>query len=266
MSGKAADGKECEPLSILVIDDDPGIRRLLLETLHQECWLVVAVGSAEEGLAQLPYTNFAVAFVDHVLPGMDGLTLCGYLRRANPLIEVVLMTGEESPRLRHAALEEGVRFLSKPLTLAEILRVVKEQQDALRQRAVRSAVEDPDFAPRLHTGLLEEVARELDLPPVPDRLKEALIQRLRDCLVRMRSKSRYLEKDRLALFSGIVAARLLGISLPTVMDGRLLAEEYDRLMLRMGKRPEFTTVPDRPMPTCPDEASGSDEPGRSRPR
>lgn len=233
-----------DPLPILVIDDDPGICSMLMEALHCKHHMVVTANSAEEGLAQLPYLNFAVAFVDHYLPRMDGLTLSGYLRRANPLIEVVLMTGEESPRLRHAAQEEGIRFLSKPLSMDAVVRLVEEQHEALNQRAAKMAQSDPWFRPRLDLPLLDEAAAELDLPPTPERLREALVVQLRQALARLRSRNRYSEKDRMLLFAGILAARLLRIPLPTVMDGRTLAEEYDRLMLRLGKRSEFGPLPE----------------------
>ncbi|MBM4319832.1 MAG: response regulator [Deltaproteobacteria bacterium] len=233
-----------DPLAILVIDDDPGICNLLLEALHDERYLVVTVHSAEEGLAQLPCFNFAVAFVDHVLPRMDGLTLSGYLRRANPLIEVVLMTGEETPRLRHAAQEEGIRFLGKPLSIEQVTRLVEEQHQALHQRAEKMKHADPWFCPRLDLPLLDEAAAQLGLPPAPERLREAVVVALRDALAHLRSRGRYNEKDRLLLFAGILAARLLRIPLPAVMDGRSFAEEYDRLMLRLGKRSEFGAPPE----------------------
>ena len=233
-----------DPLPILVIDDDAGIRSLLLEALHDEHHLVVAVGSAEEGLAQLPYLEFAMAFVDHYLPQMDGLTLSGYLRRANPLIDVVLMTGEENPKLRQAAQEEGIRFLAKPLSIDRVLQLVEEQRAALRRRAEVLTREDPHHCPRLDLPLLDEAAAELQLPPVPERLREALVGQLRSSLSHLRSRSRFEEKDRLLLYAGILTARMLRIPLPSVIDGRSFAEEYDRLMLRLGKRSEFTAPPE----------------------
>jgi len=234
------------PLAVLVIDDDPAVRGLLLDALTQEHRVVVAVESAEEGLAQLPYHEFAVAFVDHRLPAMDGLTLCGYLRRASPLLEVVLVTGEESRSLRHQVQEEGLRFLPKPLVLDDVLQLVAEQEQQLRRRATDPAP-DPYLHPRLDEGLLDEVALELGLPPAPERLREALTLRLKEAARQLRSRTLPQERDRVLLFSGIVACRLLGIPLPTVPDGRSLAEEYDRLMLRQGRATAFTP----PAPATP---------------
>lgn len=227
---------------VLVIDDDPGIRSFLIDVLHGKEYTVVAVASAEEGLAQLPYLRFGVAFVDHHLPRMDGITLCGYLRRANPLIDVVMITGEENPSLRKAAESEGIHFLQKPLSVDQILQIVEETREALEQHAAATDTKDPFFAPRLGP-LLDEAAVQLGLPAVPARLRETLVRGLKSCVSRLRSRSRFSEKERVMLFAGILTARLLGITLPLAADGRSLAEEYDRLMLRMGKRAEFGQPP-----------------------
>lgn len=228
---------EQDAVNVLVIDDDPDIRMLLTDALHGEGYTVVAVGTAEEGLSQLPYMDFAVAFVDHNLPAMDGLTLSGYLRRANQRIEVVLITGSEDETLRRAADEEDVRFLSKPLDIDDLLTVVEEQ---IAQRACReAATQDEDYAPRLGLLATSHLGQELQLPPASARLGNVLAKRVKRCLSRLRSPRSYDEQDRVLALAGLITSRVLGVSLPCTSDGRTLFEEYDRLMARMGKRTEF---------------------------
>ncbi len=228
---------ERDAVNVLVIDDEPGIRMLLTDALHGEGYTVVAVGSAEEGLAQLPYMDFLVAFVDHNLPAMDGLTLSGYLRRANQRIEVVLITGSEDECLRRAAEEEDVRFLAKPLSIDRVLSLVEEQ---VQQRIqLEAAAGDTDHAPRTHLLADGQLVRELRLPAASTRLGNVLVKRIKRCLSRMRSPRSYNEQDRVLALAGLITARVLQVSVPCTSDGRTLHEEYDRLMARMGKRTEF---------------------------
>ena len=60
-------------LHALVIDDDPDMRALMVDTLHPEGVQVIPAESAEAGLEQLPFFRFDAAFIDHMLPGMEGL-------------------------------------------------------------------------------------------------------------------------------------------------------------------------------------------------
>ncbi len=230
--------------SILVIDDDQGILDLFVEALHMEGYTVVAVDSAEAGLEQLPYNDFSVAFVDHHLPGMDGLTLCGYLRRANPLVEVVLMTGAPDARLEQAAREEGIRFLTKPLDFDEILDLVEDHVERLSEREDRLAEPPPFFSPVFSPYLARAVANA-GLPAAPERLQRALIRELKAALSRLRTRRTHDERDRTFALAGILAARLLGIDLPKVADGRTMEEEYDRLMAIKGLRTEFASTVER---------------------
>ena len=98
MGTKGLSGK-VEPLNILVIDDEPELRNLFARILNGEQHQVVLAESAEEGLQLLPHWTFHIAFVDHNLPGMEGLVLGEYLRRNNPDMSIVMMTGSEDPRI-----------------------------------------------------------------------------------------------------------------------------------------------------------------------
>ncbi|MEO8179468.1 MAG: response regulator, partial [Deltaproteobacteria bacterium] len=91
MAPRTASNK-AEPLNILVIDDDADLRQMFERLFNGEQHQVVLSASAEEGLQLLPHWTFHIAFVDHRLPGMDGLVLGEYLRRNNPDMSIVMMT------------------------------------------------------------------------------------------------------------------------------------------------------------------------------
>lgn len=91
------------PERILVIDDEVSIRDFLLDFLQEKGFIVKGCGSAEEGLSLLEEEP-AVALVDLVLPGMDGLHLMAEIKRRCPDTEIIMMTS-------HASLESAVEAI-----------------------------------------------------------------------------------------------------------------------------------------------------------
>jgi DNA-binding NtrC family response regulator len=228
-----------EPLNILVIDDEPDIRQLFTRFFSGQDHQVVLAESAEAGLALLPQWTFHIAFVDQHLPGMDGLVLGEYLRRNNPDMSIVLMTGSGDPRIERRSRDLAIKFMAKPFGLSDALAVVDEHLSAARERELRRRHSaDPAYDPPLGT-FTEEIARSFDLPRVPDRIEERLAQTIKRCLNNLTSAGRYNERDRVMALSGLLTARVLGVTLPRTKSGITLFEEYDRLMQERGRRPEF---------------------------
>src|ERR1044071_7463632 len=228
-----------EPLNILVIDDEVDLRNLFARLLNGEQHQVVLAGSAEEGLHLLPHWTFHIAFVDQQLPGMDGLVLGEYLRRNNPDMSIVMMTGSGDPRIERRSRDLALKFLPKPFGLQDALAGVDEYLASARERETRRRHSvDPAFDPPLG-AFTEEIAESFSLPKVSDRIEDGLAQTIKRCLNNLTTAARYNERDRVMALSGLLTARVLGVSLPRAQSGITLFEEYDRLMLERGRRPEF---------------------------
>lgn len=228
-----------DPLAILVIDDDDGMRSLLVDIISSHGHQVVPAESAERGLELLPYWTFQVAFLDQNLPGMEGLLLGEYLRRNNPDMTIALVTGEDDPRLPRRTRDLSIAFVPKPFEVRDIVRVIDDCVERARERdARRQTREDDQFEPPL-SEYLDEVAAAYDMPKVPGRVEERLVKTLKRCLNNLRSVSRYTEKDRVIALCGLITARSLGVELPRGSSGQSLYEEYDELMRQHGRRPEF---------------------------
>jgi DNA-binding NtrC family response regulator len=235
---KGQSGKS-EPLNILVIDDDADLRQLFARLLNGEQHQAVLSESAEEGLQLLPHWTFHIAFVDHNLPGMEGLVLGEYLRRNNPDMAIVMMTGSNDPRIERRSRDLSLKFLPKPFGIGEVLGAIEEYLAGAREREQRRRHSvDPAFDPPLGV-FTEELAESFALPKVSDRVEEGLAQTIKRCLNNLTTAARYNERDRVMALSGLLTARVLGVSLPRAKSGITLFEEYDRLMLERGRRPEF---------------------------
>ena len=229
-----------EQLTILVIDDDPDMREMLGRILMRHGHLVVTAPSAEEGLEQLPYYTFHIAYLDQNLPGMDGLVLGEYLRANNPTAMVALVTGDTSTCLERAGARSGIRVIHKPFGNDEILDVVTAYREAARLRAEQEAAHgSTEWAPPVQ-AYASELAAYFRMPGTPSRIADKLDHAVRQGLNSLRSESRYNERDRVATFAGLLAARVLGVDLPNVAPHTTPWQEYDRIMRARGRRAEFT--------------------------
>jgi DNA-binding response OmpR family regulator len=105
---------------VLVIDDDPHIRRLIALQLrgHE----VAAAATGEEALDLAARESFDVVLVDLILPYFGGFRVCQKLKAREPAPRVIIMTGDDSQQTRATAREYGADgFLAKPFTKDELL-------------------------------------------------------------------------------------------------------------------------------------------------
>ncbi|HDD25126.1 MAG TPA: response regulator transcription factor [Chloroflexi bacterium] len=111
---------------ILVVDDEPEIREVLVRFLSAPGYVVMAAADGPEALALAAGNSFSLALVDISMPGMSGLELLAELKHLDPGISVVLMTAYPSPETKAAGLERGAcSYLVKPFTKAEVLAAVE---------------------------------------------------------------------------------------------------------------------------------------------
>lgn len=224
---------------MLVIDDDEDMRRLIVEVVQREGHQAVPAASAEEGLELLPFWTFQVAFLDHNLPGIDGVVLGEYLRRNNADMRIALVTGDDDRSLSRRTRELSITFIPKPFEVAQILQILGEyKEDAAQRQAARLRREDDCYEPPI-AEYADEVTACYGIPKVPGRIEARLVETLKRCINNLRSVSRYSERDRVVALSGLLTASVLGVQLPNASSGNTLYEEYDELMRMHGRRVEF---------------------------
>ena len=144
-----------------------------------------------------------------------------------------------TPRIERRSRDLALKFMPKPFNISEALAVVDEYVASARERETRRRHSaDPSFDPPLG-AFTEEIAESFALPKVSDRVEDGLAQTIKRCLNNLTTAARYNERDRVMALSGLLTARVLGVSLPRAKSGITLFEEYDRLMLERGRRREF---------------------------
>ncbi len=122
--------------TILVVDDEAGVRASLQGILADEGYIVDAVESGEAGLQALDARRYDLVLLDVWLPGIDGLEVLGRIRSLDAELPVLVISGHGSIETAVRAVRMGaVDFVEKPLSLEKTLVVVR---NALRQRRLES--------------------------------------------------------------------------------------------------------------------------------
>src|ERR671930_223080 len=122
--------------TILIVDDEPGVRTALTGVLHDEGYAVEAVSSGEACLDRLTRGLVDLIVLDVWLPGMDGLATLARLRERQVDAQVVLISGHGNIESAVRAIKMGAfDFVEKPLSLEKTVLVVR---NALRQRRLEA--------------------------------------------------------------------------------------------------------------------------------
>src|ERR687892_640187 len=122
--------------SILIVDDEPGVRSALGGVLRDEGYDVDAVDSGEACLDRLARQSYDVVVLDIWLPGMDGLATLARMRERQIDVQVVLISGHGNIESAVRAIKMGAfDFVEKPLSLEKTVLVIR---NALRQRRLEA--------------------------------------------------------------------------------------------------------------------------------
>jgi two-component system OmpR family response regulator len=106
---------------VLVVEDEPRMRALLVAALADEGYAVEAVEDGLAGLIALRGRPFDAAAVDVALPGMSGIELCRHARREGIPTPIVLITARDALEDRILGLDSGADdYLVKPFALEEL--------------------------------------------------------------------------------------------------------------------------------------------------
>ncbi len=108
--------------TILIIDDEPGIRTVLSDILEDEKYNVLSAGDGYEGLNILKEVSVNLVFLDIWLPNMGGIDVLKEIKKEYPSLEVVVISGHANIDLAVKAVKLGAfDFLEKPLSLEKIV-------------------------------------------------------------------------------------------------------------------------------------------------
>ena len=130
---------------ILVVEDEPKMRRVLELQLGEEGFDTRTAADAEAGLQFLNKEKFDIIVTDFKLPGMNGLEFLQAAKRINAEVPVVIMTAHGTIESAVEAMKNGASdYVLKPFSLAELVLVIRKEiaSHQLRQenRTLREAL------------------------------------------------------------------------------------------------------------------------------
>lgn len=110
--------------TILLVDDDAGVRFALTEVLRDRGYRVICATSGAQALTLLAGVDVVVT--DLTMPGMDGLELVSRILARAPGLPVILLTAHGSEQLVRIASSRGARgCLSKPFDIDDVARAIE---------------------------------------------------------------------------------------------------------------------------------------------
>lgn len=122
-------------VKILVVDDEESILAMAKQVLELEGYEVRTVSSPLAALEMLHKEKYHIVVTDISMPEMDGLELLQAIRAFDPLIQVVVMTGQSTMQKAIKALEHGAtEYLLKPFAEVEkLLQAIKLCEEKLHR-------------------------------------------------------------------------------------------------------------------------------------
>lgn len=141
--------------TILVVDDDPNLRKTLADILRVKGYETVVAANGTEAVAAAAHAAVSLALIDLMLPDMPGLEVMARIKAISPLTEAVILTGHASMDTAIEATRQGAyAYLLKPYQMDELLRLIRHGVD--RQQAQEEILRLASF-PRLHPNPVIEL-------------------------------------------------------------------------------------------------------------
>lgn len=120
------------PETVLLVEDDEDIRRLVTTSLRRLGYAVLVAGSAEEALTMLAggCDPVSLLFTDIILPSMDGGTLAASLRSQVPGLQVLYASGCPATNLALPLDPPRTAFIQKPYTVTRLVQQMRVMLDS----------------------------------------------------------------------------------------------------------------------------------------
>jgi two-component system, OmpR family, response regulator MprA len=172
------------PSTVMVVDDEPGVRAALERALRIERYDVRLAGDGAEALALLADGSPDAIVLDVAMPRVDGLEVCRRLRAAGDRTPVLMLTARDAIDDRVAGLDAGADdYLVKPFALRELqarLRALLRRTEVARAGVLRFADLQLDpVAREVRRG-----EREIELSRTEFNLLELFLEHPRQVLTR----------------------------------------------------------------------------------
>ena len=132
---EAAGGPIGRGETVLVVEDQPEVRRVAERILAEAGYTVLSAGDGAEGIALAETNDVDLLLTDLIMPGMLGTEVVDSLRGERPDLNVVFMSGYSHALLAHETIPDSpyTAFIEKPFTADKLQHVIRDVLDAPRR-------------------------------------------------------------------------------------------------------------------------------------
>ena len=124
-----------DDFTVLFVDDEVDFLDTLLKRMKKRQVNVSGVKSGEEALEWLAKNTADVIVLDVRMPGMDGIRTLKEIKKLNPLVEIIMLTGHANLEVAREGMQLGAfDYLMKPIDIDELLYKV---QDAFKKKSIQ---------------------------------------------------------------------------------------------------------------------------------
>jgi DNA-binding NtrC family response regulator len=140
-----------EKMKMMLVDDEERFLFTTQKLLSKKGYEVLTAKSGSEALENLRLHNIHVVVLDVKMPGMDGIETLNAIKKAYPLVEVIMLTGHATVESAIDGLKSGARdYLMKPTDVNELLEKAEEAfarrrrlEERIRVAQTRSFMKSP---------------------------------------------------------------------------------------------------------------------------
>ena len=167
---------------VLIVEDEYAIRELLTLNFSRAGYEVSGVENAEKALEQFNSGKGKInlALVDIMLPGMSGFELCENMRKADPVIGIIMLTAKTQESDKIAGLAIGADdYVTKPFSINELMARVEALLRRISTGVVNSGTREltsGEFVLDLGSRMLKKRGEPLDLTQVEFQIMELFFE------------------------------------------------------------------------------------------
>lgn len=113
-------------MKILLVEDEPGISRMLQRGLMTQGYETVAADNGNDGLRLAVEEDVDLVLLDIMLPGLDGRQILKRIRLRKPELPIIMLTAKDELSSKVSSLDDGANdYLTKPFALEELLARIR---------------------------------------------------------------------------------------------------------------------------------------------
>jgi len=113
--------------NILLVDDEVRFVEILAQRLQARGLNVDVATTGEKAIALTKATDFDAVLLDLSMPGMDGIEVLREMKKTNPLLQIIILTGQGSIQATVEVMKEGAMdFMEKPVDINKLLEKITE--------------------------------------------------------------------------------------------------------------------------------------------